>query len=76
MGPIWGRHDPGGPHDGPMNFAIEVHAGMLFNIITVEMEWGHLIPVAVTKLIKESVCEIAGFGVLFCLYENQFVGNH
>ena len=21
MGPIWGRHDPGGPHVGPMNFA-------------------------------------------------------
>ena len=22
MGPIWGRQDPGGPHGGPMNFAI------------------------------------------------------
>ena len=22
MGPIWGQHDPGGPHVGPMNFAI------------------------------------------------------
>ena len=22
MGPIWGRLDPGGPHVGPMNFAI------------------------------------------------------
>ena len=22
MGPIWGWQDPGGPHDGPMNFAI------------------------------------------------------
>ena len=22
MGPIWGRQDPGGPRDGPMNFAI------------------------------------------------------
>ena len=22
MGPIWGRHDPGGPQVGPMNFAI------------------------------------------------------
>ena len=21
MGPIWGRQVPGGPHDGPMNFA-------------------------------------------------------
>ena len=24
MGPIWGRQDPGGPHGGPMNFAIWV----------------------------------------------------
>ena len=22
MGPIWGRQGPGGPHTGPMNFAI------------------------------------------------------
>ena len=22
MGPIWSRRDPGGPHVGPMNFAI------------------------------------------------------
>ena len=25
MGPIWGRQDPGGPHVGPMNFAIWEH---------------------------------------------------
>ena len=24
MGPLWGRHDPGGPHAGPMNLAIWV----------------------------------------------------
>ena len=24
MGSIWGRQDPGGPHIGPMNFAIWV----------------------------------------------------
>ena len=24
MGPIWGWQDPGGPHVGPMNFAIWV----------------------------------------------------
>ena len=24
MGPIWGRHDPGGPHVGPMNFVFRV----------------------------------------------------
>ena len=22
MGPIWGRQEPGGPHIGPINFAI------------------------------------------------------
>ena len=28
MGPIWGQQDPGGPHVGPMNFAIwEVNLG-------------------------------------------------
>ena len=26
MGPIWGRQDPGGPHVGPMKFAIWVPA--------------------------------------------------
>ena len=26
VGPIWGRQDPGGPHVGPMNFAIWVYA--------------------------------------------------
>ena len=26
MGPIWGQQDPGGPHVGPMNFAIWVHS--------------------------------------------------
>ena len=25
MGPIWGRQDPGGPHVGPLNFAIWVN---------------------------------------------------
>ena len=29
MGPIWGRHDPGGPHVGPMNFVIWVHRILL-----------------------------------------------
>ena len=24
MGPIWGQQDPGGPHVGPMNFALWV----------------------------------------------------
>ena len=29
MGPIWGRQDPGGPHVGPMNFAIWVYIGSI-----------------------------------------------
>ena len=28
MGPIWGRQDPGGPHVGPMNFAIWDYSSM------------------------------------------------
>ena len=28
MGPIWGRQDPGGPHVGPMNFAIWVNTNV------------------------------------------------
>ena len=31
MGPIWGRQDPGGPHVGPMNFAIWVFLVYLYN---------------------------------------------
>ena len=30
MGPIWGRQDPGGPHVGPMNFAIWEHLQMAY----------------------------------------------
>ena len=47
MGPIWGRQGPGGPHVGPMNFAIWVavtlricSSCMLFsNIQATEMPW-------------------------------------
>ena len=28
VGPIWGRQDPGGPHVGPMNFAIWEYIGL------------------------------------------------
>ena len=31
MGPTWGRQDPGGPHVGPMNFAI-------WDVVTLEFE--------------------------------------
>ena len=29
MGPTWGRQDPGGPHVGPMNFALWVQTVLL-----------------------------------------------
>ena len=32
MGPIWGRQDPGGPHVGPMDFAIWVCSMMPYGI--------------------------------------------
>ena len=38
MGPIWGRQDPGGPHVGPMNFAIcdaLFHSNILTPVITI-----------------------------------------
>ena len=30
MGPIWDRQDPGGPHVGPMNFAIWDHIAIAY----------------------------------------------
>ena len=38
MGPIWGRQDPGGPHVGPMNFAIWdpfTIGSFFFNVISI-----------------------------------------
>ena len=32
MGPIWGRQDPGGPHVGPMNFAIWENSSVITNV--------------------------------------------
>ena len=37
MGPIWGRQNPGGPHVGPMNFAIWVS---FLCLIKVMFWWG------------------------------------
>ena len=34
IGPIWGRQDPGGPHVGPMNFAI-------WNLYDAIITWTH-----------------------------------
>ena len=34
MGPSWGRQDPGGPHVGPMNFAIwDVQAAFVLSLM-------------------------------------------
>ena len=35
MGPFWGRQDPGGPHVGPLNFAIR---GMFVDILGTEIK--------------------------------------
>ena len=40
MGPIWGRQDPGGPHVGPMNFAIWVHYRLsVRNYVPSQSQW-------------------------------------
>ena len=40
MGPIWGRRDPGGPHVGPINFAI--WASMITRNNVGHKAWLHL----------------------------------
>ena len=42
MGPIWGRQDPGGPHIGPMNFAIWVEV-FSANIVCLLSNHSHLL---------------------------------
>ena len=37
MRPIWGRQDPGGPHVGPMNFAIR--ASFIGFMITAKLHY-------------------------------------
>ena len=40
MGPTWGRQDPGGPHVGPMNFAIwdcfSIHQGQFLPMCPID----------------------------------------
>ena len=38
MGPIWGRQDPGGPHVGPMNFAIRDPLKQFWIILKLDWE--------------------------------------
>ena len=42
MGPIWGWQDPGGPHIGPMNFA--VWGRMLYKMVIKGTYFAHLLP--------------------------------
>ena len=54
MGPIWGRQNPGGPHVGPMNFAIwerlnrtarEVWNGLVLSVLSCvvfSLHWRHI----------------------------------
>ena len=45
MGPIWGRQDPGGPHVGPMNFAIWVYSHrsyMTEEVFLVDTKWHYM----------------------------------
>ena len=39
MGPIWGRQDPGGPHVGPMNFAIWGPTAEIITLMEDRDEW-------------------------------------
>ena len=44
MGPIWGRQDPGGPHAGPMKFAIwDIMNESLYN--WTEIQWNIFVSV-------------------------------
>ena len=43
MGPIWGRQDPGGPHLGPMNFAIWVFIVSFRAINVLNRQWNLII---------------------------------
>ena len=47
MGPIWGRQDPGGPHVGPVNFAVwAVH-------LSAGITWSKIIDVACTFAVND-----------------------
>ena len=43
MGPIWGRQDPGGPHAGPMRFAIWDDSCFVFYHEFVQLMYTHII---------------------------------
>ena len=48
MEPIWGRLDPGGPHVGPMNFAIWVD----FDAGSMDMLWNANYEYIISEMVK------------------------
>ena len=46
IGPIWGRQDPGGPHAGPMNFAIWDDPCFVFYYKLAQLMYTHICGVA------------------------------
>ena len=48
MGPIWGRQDPGGPHVGPMNFAIWISNQNSF--VQMKHTWNLFYVQSITKI--------------------------
>ena len=66
MGPIWGRQDPGGPHVGPMHFAIwDMHLMFWSNItkvLTFREHTGHY------TVYPKKYAHVFCFAVLCCGY--------
>ena len=64
MGPIWGRQDPGGPHVGPMNFAIWEYSygNIAFYTVIIAKIWGGIFIILrdfyhfATKIVEGLMC--------------------
>ena len=58
MGPIWGRKDPGGPHVGPMNFAIWEGDRRYANLIQerILLTWINCCPLMDKKITYSTKC--------------------
>ena len=67
MGPIWGRQDPGGPHVGPMNFAI-------WGIVCIGVPLWDKLPVT-GGFSSERVSD-AGFDVFFIVNIIKLLNKH
>ena len=75
MGPIWGRQEPGGPHVGPMNFAIWVlsHCCHIFLWLcvwdgcTIICCWFHIYPR------KAGFCDVYCCALLWCVQIIEYI---